>query len=133
MSTGEDVYVDSDCVCVSSGPPLGQRVSAPAASLSQAVINTYQSGRPVREDTGTHNPHSGSSTFYHSTLLCLAIVFLWRTARQELQSQQSACFSSELLQLQQRGFEASRDTARPGEGQLSNCRVCSTSAPNSTM
>lgn len=47
------------CVCVSSGPPVGQHVSAPAASLSQAVISTYRSDRPAKEDTGTHNPHSG--------------------------------------------------------------------------
>lgn len=46
-------------VCVSSGHPVGQHVSAPAVSLSQAVISTYHSNRPAKEDTGTHNPHSG--------------------------------------------------------------------------
>lgn len=52
------MYVYSDCVCVCSGPPVGQHVSAPAASLSQTVISTYHSDRPAREDTGTHNPRS---------------------------------------------------------------------------
>lgn len=46
-------------VCVSSGLLVGQHVSAPAASLSQAVISKYQRAQPAREDTGTHNPHSG--------------------------------------------------------------------------
>lgn len=50
------VYV---CLCVSSGRLVGQHVSAPAVSLSQAVISTYHSDRPESEDTGTHNPHSG--------------------------------------------------------------------------
>lgn len=61
-------------VCVSSGRLVGQHVSAPALSLSQAVISTYHSERPEREDMGTHNPHSvffffASSTLEHSTLL----------------------------------------------------------------
>lgn len=46
-------------VCVSLGPPVGQHVSAPAVSLSQAVISTYHRNLPAKEDTGTHNAHSG--------------------------------------------------------------------------
>lgn len=47
---------------LSSGRPVGQHVSAPAASLFQAVISTYHSDRPAREDTGTYNPYSGSAS-----------------------------------------------------------------------
>jgi len=102
---------------VSSGRPVSQHVSAPAASLSQAVISTYHSDRPAREDTGTYNPHSETafSTLHPSTLLCLSIVFLWLRNCQGLQSQQSVLFCCELLLFQQRGFEASWATERPGK------------------
>ncbi len=124
------------CLWVSSGPPVGQHVSAPAASLSQAVISTYHSDRPAREDTGTHNPQSGLPLLHFNIQHCSAspLFSFGVETCQELQSQQSwADFSSELLQLQQRGFEASRATARPGKSHFSNCRVCWTSAPNGTM
>lgn len=40
----------------------GQHVSAPAAILSQAVISTYQGGRPAAANTGTCNPRCGSAS-----------------------------------------------------------------------
>lgn len=122
------------CLSLQALQSVGVSLLQQRASLRH-IISTYHSDRPAREDTGTHNPHSGSAscTLYHSTLICFSIVFLWLRTCQELQSQQSAHFYSELLQLQQRGFEASRATSRPRKSQFSNCRVCFKSAPNSTM
>lgn len=123
------------CVCVSSGPRVGQHVSAPAARLSQAVISTYHSDRPARADTGTHNPRCGPP-LPHVNIQHRAARPLFSFGPGLVRSHGAsnrrvspASFSNcnkgvlRLLGL----------TARPGKSHFSNCRVCETSAPSSTM
>lgn len=112
------------CMFVSSGAPVGQHVSAPAESLSKAVISTYHSNWPVREDTGTHNPHSRLPLLHiqHSSAaplfsFGLELVGNCRANKWQISP---ASFSN----CNKRGSEAYRVAVRPGKSQYSNCRVC---------
>lgn len=112
------------------GSLAGQHVSAPALSMSQAVISTYHSDQAVTENTGSHNPHAGAaSAALPRSALCCFIVLLWLTTATSTNS----VFLHRASPIATKRFWGFSDYDETREKTLLNCWVCWTSAPSSPM